>query len=137
MKVQPYLFFDGNCEAAIGLYTQVLGAQTLMLMRFSESPDPIPPGMVPEGEENRIMHACLKFGESEVMMSDGCQPSQTPFQGFNLTVTVAGEAEAGRVFEALGDGGEVRMPLTKTFFAAAFGMVTDRFGVTWGVVAEG
>jgi PhnB protein len=134
MKVQPYLFFDGRCEEAIEFYKKVLGAEVLMLMRFNESPDPPPPGMIPPGSENKIMHSCLRIGEAEVMASDGRCMGNPAFQGVSLSLDVASEAEADRLFNALGEGGQVQMPIGKTFFSPRFGMVADRFGVSWMVV---
>jgi PhnB protein len=135
MKVQPYLFFDGRCEEAIEFYKKALGAEVLMLMRFSESPDPPPPGMVPPGSENKIMHSCIRIGETEVMASDGRCMGQPSFQGVSLSLEVASDTEADRLFNALGEGGQVQMPIGKTFFSPRFGMVADRFGVSWMIVA--
>ena len=133
MLVQPYLFFDGRCEEAIEFYKRAVGANVAMLVRFKDSPDPPPPGMVPPGSENKVMHATLTIGESTVMASDGECGGKPSFQGFSLSLTVANESEADRAFAALVDGGTVRMPLTKTFFSPRFGMLTDRFGVGWMV----
>ena len=107
MKVQPYLFFDGRCEEAIEFYKKTLGAEVLMLMRFSDSPDPPPPGMVPPGSENKIMHSAMRIGETEVMASDGRCMGKPTFQGVSLSLDVASEAEADRLFNALGEGGQV------------------------------
>jgi PhnB protein len=134
MKVQPYLFFDGRCEEAIEFYKKALGAEVLMLMRFSDSPDPPPPGMVPPGSENKIMHSAMRIGETEVMASDGRCMGKPTFQGVSLSLSASNEAEADRLFNALGDGGQVQMPIGKTFFSPRFGMVADRFGVSWMVV---
>jgi PhnB protein len=134
MQVQPYLFFDGRCEEALEFYRQVLGAEVTMLMRFKDSPEPPPPGKVPPGSENKIMHANLRIGDSQVMASDGCNAGQPNFAGFSLSVSVADEAEADRVFAALVEGGQVQMPLDKTFFSPRFGMLTDRYGVAWMVI---
>ena len=136
MQVQPYLFFNGRCEEAIEFYKKTLGAEVQMLMRFKDSPEPPQPGMVPPGSENKIMHSCLRIGDTNVMASDGCTGQTTGFQGFSLAISVANEAEADKLFEALADGGKVHMPLTKTFFSPRFGMLTDRFGVGWTIVAE-
>ncbi len=137
MQVQPYLFFDGRCEEAVEFYRNVLGAEVTMLMRFKDSPEPPQPGMVPPGAEDKVMHASFRLGDSTVMASDGRCQGQPSFQGFSLTLSVTSEAEAERLFAALGDGGQVQMPLTKTFFSQRFGMVADRFGVSWMVlVAE-
>jgi PhnB protein len=134
MKVQPYLFFDGRCEEAIEFYKKALGAEVLMLMRFSDSPDPPPPGMVPPGSENKIVHSAMRIGETEVMASDGHCMGKAAFQGVSLSVSASSEAEADRLFNALAEGGQVQMPMGKTFFSPRFGMVADRFGVSWMVV---
>jgi len=136
MLVQPYLSFNGRCEEAIAFYRKAVGAEVLMMMRFKESPEPPPPGMVPPGSENKIMHSSLRIGDSTVMATDGGCQGNASFQGFSLSLTVPSEAEADRVFAALAEGGEVRMPLTKTFFSPRFGMLADRFGVGWIVIVE-
>jgi PhnB protein len=104
------------------------------MMRFKESPEPPKPGMVPPGFENKIMHASFRIGQTTVMASDGCSEEKPSFQGFSLSISVSSEAEADRVFGALADGGQVRMPLTKTFWSPRFGMVADRFGVAWMII---
>jgi PhnB protein len=132
MPIEPYLFFNGRCEEAVEFYKKALGAEVLMLMRYKESPEPPPPGMVPAGWDNKIMHTSLRIGNANLMASDGC--SEEPnFKGFSLSLTAASEAEAGRIFGALADGGQVQMPLGKTFWSPCFGMVADRFGVGWMV----
>ncbi len=136
MQVQPYLFFDGRCEEAIEFYKQALGAEQEMLMRFKESPEPPPPGMVPPGSEDKVMHASFRIGATTVMASDGHCTGQPSFQGFSLSLSVPNEAEADRLFAALGDGGQVQMPLAKTFFSPRFGVVADRFGVSWMIIVE-
>ena len=134
MQVQSYLFFDGRCEEAIEFYKKTLGAKVEMLMRFKDSPEPAQPGMVLPGAENKVMHSSFRIGDTVVMASDGRCLGKPSFQGFSLSITVPNEAEAKRVFAALGDGGQVQMPLTKTFFSPQFGMVADRFGVGWMVI---
>ena len=131
MQVQPYLFFDGRCEEALEFYRRVLGAEVLGLMRFKDTPEPHAPGMVPPGAENKVMHGSFRIGETTVLASDGRCEGHPNFQGFSLSLTVPTAAEAERLFTALADGGQVQMPLTKTFFSARFGMVADRFGVSW------
>ena len=131
MQVQPYLFFDGRAEEAINFYRKAAGAEVVMLLRFKESPEPAQPGMIPPGAENKVMHAALRIGGSTVLLSDGHCRGKPSFQGFALSLTADNEAEAERFFRALGDGGQVQMPLTKTFFSSSFGMVADRFGVSW------
>ena len=134
MHIEPYLFFNGRCEEAIDFYKKALGAEVIMLMRFKESPEPPQPGMVPPGCEDKVMHASFRVGDTTVMASDGRCTGQTDFQGFCLSLTAANEAEAERKFAALAEGGQVQMPLAKTFFSPRFGMVADRFGVSWMVV---
>ena len=136
MPVTPYLFFNGRCEEAVEFYKKALGAEVGMMMRFKESPDKPPPGMVPDGSEDKIMHACLRINGAEVMASDGCERGKSSFEGFSLSLNARDEAEADRMFEALADGGKVQMPLGKTFFAKRFGAVADRFGVGWMVIVE-
>jgi PhnB protein len=126
--VQPYLFFDGRCEEAVEFYRKALGAQVETLTRFKDSPDP---GMCPPGAGDKVMHASIRIGETTVMASDGQCSGRQSFEGFALSLTLPDAAEAERLFAALGDGGRVQMPLTKTFFSPRFGMVADRFGVSW------
>jgi len=130
MLVQPYLFLEGRCEEALAFYRGALGAEVTMLMRFKESPDP---GMVAPGTGDNVMHASFRIGETTVLASDGRCQGAPSFQGFALSLTVPDEAEADRLFGALGAGGQVQMPMTKTFFSPRFGMVADRFGVSWMV----
>ena len=129
--IQPYLFFNGNCEEAIEFYRKALGAEVEMMMRFKESPEPQPPGTVPPGFENKIMHASFRIGQATVLASDGCSSDKASFEGFSLSLTVPGEKKADRAFAGLSEGGEVKMPLTKTFWSPRFGMVQDRFGIRW------
>jgi PhnB protein len=134
MHIQSYLFFDGRCEEAIEFYTKTLGAKVEMLMRFKDSPEPPQPGCTAPNSENKVMHACFKVGDTAVMASDGRCGGKPNFQGFALSLTVKTDSEADRIFAALGDGGQVQMPMAKTFFASRFGMVADRFGVSWMVI---
>jgi PhnB protein len=136
MQVQPYLFFDGRCEEAIEFYRKALGAEVGMVMRYKDSPEPTPPGMVPPGSENKIMHASMRIGDTTVMASDGHAKGNPKFEGFSLSLNPRNETEAERIFKALADGGQVQMPLGKTFFARSFGMVADRFGVGWMIIVE-
>ena len=134
MTVTPYLNFEGRAEEAIEFYKQALGAQVDMLMRHSDSPDKPPPGMIPPGSEHKIMHASFRIGDSVIMATDGSCTSKGAFQGISLSLKVDDVDQANRVFAALGEGGQVQMPLMKTFFSPAWGMVADRFGVSWMVV---
>ncbi|HWC59529.1 MAG TPA: VOC family protein [Verrucomicrobiae bacterium] len=131
--VQPYLFFNGRCEEAVEFYKKALGAEVMMTMRYKESPEPPPPGMVPPGFENKIMHTSFRVGQTVVMASDGCSLDGAKFEGFSLSLAVSTPAEVDRFFNALAEGGKVGMPLAKTFWSPRFGMVTDKFGVGWMV----
>ena len=140
MQIQPYVFFEGRCEEALEFYKRAVGAQVTALMRMKESPEPHPPGALPPGSENKVMHAEFKIGESTLLGSDGRCSGKPSFEGFSLTIGVKDDAEAERVFGGLSEGGQVRQPLITTFFSSRFGMVTDRFGVPWMVIvvqAEG
>jgi PhnB protein len=134
--VQPYLFFGGRCEEALKFYQKAIGAETEMLMRHKESPEPPPPGTVPPGFENKVLHATFRVGGTTIMASDGCGEGGT-FEGFSLALSVPTEADANRAFAALAEGGQVRMPLAKTFWSPRFGMLTDRFGIGWMVSVPG
>ena len=133
MKVQPYLFFEGRAEEALGFYKKVLGAKNEFVMKYKEMPDP-QPGSIPPGGENKIMHMNFEVGDSTIMGSDGFCGGATKFEGFALTYNCKDEAEAQKIFAALSEGGQVRMPLGKTFFSPRFGMVADKFGVGWMVI---
>ena len=137
MHVESYLFFNGRCEEAIEFYKRALGAEVLMLMRNKESPEPTPPGMLPPGSENKVLHATIRVGSSNLMLSDGRCDGKPVFNGFSLSLNAASVAEAERLFAALADGGAVQMPLAKTFWSPRFGMVADRFGVGWMVSVAG
>lgn len=141
MKVEPYLFFEGRCEEALTFYRKALGAEVTMLMRYKDNPEPAAgagcsadgasgPGPQPE----MVMHASFNVGDTQVMASDGMGSGKPSFQGISLSLAPETETEARRLFDALADGGQVQMPLGKTFFSPAFGMVADRFGVSWMVV---
>ena len=136
MNVQAYLMFNGRTEEAIDFYRQAVGAEVTMLMRFSDAPDPMPPGMIPEGWDSKIMHSSFKVGEAELMASDGCQSDDAGFKGVSLALSVKSPEEAAAVFAALSDGGQVTMPLAETFFSPSFGTLTDRFGVSWMVIVS-
>lgn len=129
MHLNPYLFFDGGCEAAFTLYAQTLRGEFEMLMRYGDAPD----SDCHPDVRDRVIHACLKFGGQRLMGSDACPP-QHPYtrpEGFSVCVNVDSAAEARRIFDAFAEGGQVRAPLDKTFFAEAWGMLVDRFGTPW------
>ena len=129
-RVEPYIFFGGRCEEALEFYKKALGARVTLLMRYKESPGPHPPGMLPPGFEDKVMHTTFQIGQSTLMGSDGCEVGQK-FNGFSLFLAVPTEADAHRTFTALSAGGQAGMPLAKTFWSPCFGMLTDRFGIGW------
>ena len=131
MQVQPYLFFDGRCEEAIDFYKHAVGAEVEMLMHYKDAPDP---SMSSGANRDKVMHSAISIGRTTVLASDGRCENKPKFDGFALTVSAADEAEAERLFGALGEGGMVTMPLGKTFFSPSFGMLTDKFGVGWMVI---
>ena len=136
--ITPYLFFGGRCEEALNYYTKSLGGEIKQLMRFSESPDPVPPGMLQDGFENKIMHADFFVKGIRLMGSDGCNEiDETKVHRYKLALAVTTEAEAKETFEALAGGGKVDMPLTPTFWSPCFGMLTDQFGVEWMIMVPG
>ncbi|UZR27767.1 VOC family protein [Methylococcus mesophilus] len=135
MQVKSYLFFDGRCEEALDFYRKALDAEVTMLKRFKEKPDASEEyGAPTSGSEDKIMHCEFRIGETAVRASDGRCQGQPSFQGFGLLLSVPDEASAEQTFNALTEGGQVQMPLGKTFFSPLFGMVVDRFGVLWMVV---
>jgi PhnB protein len=132
--VQTYLFFDGRCEEAIEFYRRVLGAEVVMLHRFKDCPETGEPGKCPAGTENKVMHARVRIGETTLLVSDGRCTGRPAFAGFSLSVSVPNDAEAEQLFAALAEGGQVQMPMAKTFFSSRFGMLADKFGVGWMVL---
>ena|SRR6266850_5346769 len=134
MQVQSYLMFNGRCEEAIEFYKKALGAKVEMLMRFKDAPE----GVCTPGTENKVMHSALKIGDTIIMATDGMMKDQgkLEFKGISLTLNPKTEAECERLFNALADGGQVQMPLAKTFFSPKFGVVADKFGVSWMVLVE-
>lgn len=135
-KLEPYLFYEGRCEEAIEFYHKAIGAETVMLFRFADSPEPAQADCQPPGSGNKIMHATIKVGETVLLVSDGRCSGKPNFQGMALSISVPAEADADRFFNALGDGGQVVMPLTKTFYSPRFGMVNDRFGLMWMIMVS-
>ena len=134
MQVQPYLNFNGRCEEALQFYSRGLGAKVEMMMRFKEMPGPQAPGMT--APPDKVLHAAFRIGDTQVLASDGRCTGKGAFEGIALSLTARDDAEAKRLFGALSDGGKVQQPLIPTFFASSFGMVDDRFGVTWMVIAS-
>jgi PhnB protein len=132
MHVQPYLFFDGRCEQALDFYQKTLGAKVEAVIRYKENPEP---KHNPPNSDDKVMHACFRIGDTQIMASDGNCAGKPTFQGFSLTINANDTAEANQRFNALAEGGQVQMPLGETFFAKSFGMVADRFGMGWMVIA--
>jgi PhnB protein len=131
MNLQPYLFFDGRCDEALEFYKDAIGAKVGRLMRWKDSPDKT---MCNAGNAEKVMHGEFEVGDTTVLASDGRCTGKPSFQGFALTIATNTEAEADRMFAALADGGQVQMPLAKTFFSPRFGMVADKFGVGWMIM---
>ena len=133
MQVQPYLFFDGRCDQALEFYKKAIGADVKMLMRWKDSPDP---SMCTPGNADKVMHAQFQVGETTIMTSDGRNGGAPKFEGFALMIAAKTEAEADKLFGALSDGGQVTMPMAKTFFSPRFGMLADKFGVNWMILVQ-
>ena len=133
MQLNPYLLFDGQCEAAFTFYAERLGGKVAAMMRYEGSPaaDHTPPEW-----RQKIMHARLMLGDRVLMGSDPPPGSQERMQGFFVTLGVDDPAEAERIFAALAEGATVRMPLQQTFWARRFGMLVDRFGTPWMINCE-
>ena len=146
MQLNAYLNFNGNGAEALTFYERHLGAKVEFRMTYGEAP-PMPdsaadqPGCagpeLPKDWQNRIMHARVSLGGAIVMVSDAPPGMYKPAQGIEMTLNVDDPKEAERLFAALGDGGDVKMPLTETFWAEKFGSVTDRFGIPWLINCEG
>jgi PhnB protein len=134
MNIQPYLFFDGRADEAIEFYKKALDAKVEMLLRFKDGPPSQQP--MPPGSENKIMHAAIHIGDSRILLSDGDCQQKTKFEGFGLAANGLTVEQTQRYFQALSEGGQVQMPLGKTFFSESFGMVRDKFGILWMVLAE-
>lgn len=137
MQIDPYLFFEGNCEEAIEFYRNALDAEVEMMMRYDESPEPPPEDMVAPGSEKKILHASLRIGGALLMASDGGCGGKPNFGGFSVSLTVPDAETADRYFAAMAEGGEVMMPLGETFWSPRFGMLTDKFGVGWMIGLAG
>ena len=133
MELSTYLFFNGNCKEAFQFYEKALGAKIEFMMTYGEAPDK---EAAASHSADKIMHVRLKVGEHALMGSDSPpQHYRTP-QGFSVSCSVASKADGERVFKALSEGGNVIMPLAKTFWAECFGMCVDRFGISWMVNCE-
>ena len=136
MQLQPYLFFNGRCEEALEFYKKTLGAEVTLLLRMKDSPEPHPPGTLPPGSEDKIMHAHLRIGTVDLMASDGMAAGGPNFQGFSLSLAYPSESQAQKVFAELARSGRVDLPIGKTFWSPCFGMVADPFDVRWMITVE-
>ena len=134
MKVQAYITFNGRCEEALEFYKKSVGAEVISLMRGKENPDDNM--KLPPGYDEKILNATFRIGETLLMADDGMGETKSEFKGIALAIEVADDAEAKRVFTALGEGGKVTMPLAKMFWTSSFGTLTDKFGVPWMVGVE-
>jgi PhnB protein len=137
MRVEPYLMLSGRCEEALAFYNHAIDAKTTMVMRFDESPDKNHPMPLPPDWGKKIMHSSMTVGATTVMMSDGMSTEVVSFSGVSLSITADDEAQAKKLFDALAAGGNVFMPLGKTFWSPCFGMCSDKFGVSWMVGVDG
>jgi PhnB protein len=133
MAIQPYLFFEGRCDEALEFYKKAVGAEVGMLMRWKDAPDK---SMCTPDNQNKVMHSSLTINNARIMASDGRNSGKADFKGFTLSLDAKTEADAKRTFNALSDGGQVIMPLGKTFFSPCFGMLADKFGVHWMIIVE-
>ncbi|MGE3863739.1 MAG: VOC family protein [Burkholderiaceae bacterium] len=134
MKIEPYLFFDGQAEEAMAFYERALGATAEGKMRYADCPDPVPPEYMPPGGPQKLLHASLLIDGQRLMLSDGVPSEAGGFRGFSLTLQYPSEADVRRVFDRLADGGRIVMPVGPTFFSPCYGQVADRFGVQWMVM---
>lgn len=138
-NVEAYLNFNGRTEEALEFYTAKLGAEILMVMRFQDAPpgNECPPEEGSNMKPESIMHSAFRIGETTIMASDCSCTGNPKFEGFSLSLNLSSEAEAKGLFEALSEGGKVEMPLAKTFWSPLFGVVSDKFGVSWMVHVVG
>jgi PhnB protein len=134
MNVQTTLNFHGRTEEAVKFYCKAIEAETLFMMRFRDCPDR---SQLRPGLEEKIFHATFRIGSTEIMASD-CggekSPAEPTFAGFSLALRVDTPEKAEQFFAALSDGGQIQIPLAKTFFAARYGIVIDRFGISWKIM---
>ncbi len=135
MRVEPYLDFNGRCDEALEFYKKAIGAEVTFVMRFKDAPASHGPGTPTPGTENKVMHSSLRIGDTTVMATDGHCKGTLSFTGVSLSLSASTDAQAAKLFAGLSDGGKVYVPMSKTFFASSFGMVADRFGVMWMIIA--
>ena len=133
MRVNTYLRFNGNCEEAFKFYAQLCGGAIESMQRFEDSPaqDQVPPAM-----RKQVLHARLRLGDQIIMGSDAPPGRYQVPDGFSVSLTIDGVADAERIFKGLSEKATVQMPMAETFFAKRFGMATDRFGTPWMVLCQ-
>lgn len=132
-QIAPYIFFEGRCDEAAAFYAEALGAKVTARFTYGDSPDK---ASIEPGTEGKVMHMNIQIGDTQIMASDGRNSGKPDFRGLSLTITTPSEDEAKRIFAALSEKGDVQMPMTPTFFSPAFGMVADKFGLSWMVIVE-
>lgn len=132
VRVEPYLYFQGRCEEALNYYRDAIAADAMVVARFGDIPgSPSPPAAA-----GKVAHAVLRIGDTVVLASDGPVQGQPQFAGFSLSLTASDDAQAEKLFAALGDGGQIQVPMAATPFASRLGILTDRFGVPWMVTTQ-
>jgi len=131
MNVQPYISFEGRAQEAIDFYKTALGAEVEVVMQFKDAPPDMQANMP---NKDKVMHSAFKVGDTTIMATDGQCSGKSEFSGITLTIQANSDAEAEKLFNALAQGGKVNMPMSETFFATRFGMVADKFGVSWMVI---
>lgn len=129
-KIEPYLFANGRADDMIAFYRDALNAEVLMRMTFGESPAP-PQMPLPTGWDAKVMHATLKVGDAQLMISDGDTDAPANHTGFRISLGLDSQDDVRRAFDALAAGGSVQLPLSPTFWSPLFGMATDKFGIGW------
>jgi PhnB protein len=133
MNIQPYLSLDGRSQEAIDFYKEAIGAKVEMVMHFKDAPKEMQSQINPESRD-KVMHACIKVGDTPVFLTDGNCSGKASFSGVTLTLNADSDGQAEKLFAALGKGGQVTMPMNETFFATRFGTLADKFGVSWMIL---
>jgi PhnB protein len=133
MQMNPYLYFDGNCEAACKFYEKVLGAKIVALLTHENTPAA---ANAPAEWRHKILHARMTIGEQVLMASDAPPENYQKQGGFSLNLGFTDPAEAERIYRVLAEGGTETMPIAETFWAVRFGMLVDQFGIPWMVNCE-
>ena len=132
MQVNPYLFYDGNCEAALKFYQKVLGAEITAMLTYESGPESMP---IPPDWNKKVMHAAISIDGEVIMAADAPPGNFHQPRGFAVSLQEKDPVEAERRFKALSEGGSINMAFAKTFFSRGFGMCVDRFGIPWMVMS--